>query len=215
MTTRLILGTVRSLNAGRPRALQLANGGTMRSAVRKVPLDGRHPIGPDGLPGDGSQERMHHLPEMALHAFSLDRYSELEALTGARLPIPAFGENLSLDGASEEKVCVGDLVRLGTAILRVSQPTIRCAKLGRNLEIPDLLVHLEATGACGYYLGVVANGETASGAPLELLERPNDGFTIARLHAAMFGAEDDFRTIATLPHLGPQWAAGLKKRRRL
>lgn len=79
----MILGTVRSLNAGRPRTLHLEGGAKMRSAVRKTPLEGTQPIGPDGLPGDGSQERMHHLPEMALHAFSLDRYPELEARTGA------------------------------------------------------------------------------------------------------------------------------------
>ena len=208
----MILGTVRSLNAGRPRTLHLANGDRMRSAVRKEPMLGPQPITIDGLPGDGSQERMHHLPEMALHAFSLDRYPELEALTGAKLPVPAFGENLSLDGGTEDRVCVGDLLRLGTALLRVSQPTIRCAKLGRSLGLPGLLARLESTGACGYYMGVEANGETAPGDALELLDRPNDGFTIARLHAAMFGVEDDAGPILALPHLGPRWARSFAKR---
>lgn len=211
----MILGTVRSLNAGRPKTLHLMGGDKMRSAVRKEPMLGPQSIGPDGLPGDGSQERMHHLPEMALHAFSLDRYPELETLLGTQLPIPAFGENLSTDGATEDSVCVGDLVQLGTTILRVSQPTIRCAKLGRNLGLPTLLREIEATGACGFYLGVVEPGETAMDDALELLERPSEGFTIARLHAAMFRGGDEPEAILALPHLGPRWATSYRKRLRM
>ena len=96
----------------------------------------------------------------------------------------------------------------------MSQPTIRCAKLGRNLGIPDLLGHLEATGACGYYLGVVQEGTTTTGDALELLERPGEGFNIARLHRAMFAGGDDAGAILALAHLGPRWAKDYRKRQR-
>lgn len=207
------LGTALSLHAAEPKTLRLPNGGTMRSAVRKAELTGPQPIGPDGLPGDGSQERMHHLPEMALHAYSRDRYPEFERRADRPIARPAFGENLSLEGATEDDVCVGDIMRLGTARLEVSQPTIRCAKLGRNQNLPDFLAWIEETGYCGYYLRVLEPGKTAPGDSLILEDRPHHAWTITRLHRAMFEGTDDATEITALPPLGPCWSAALKKRR--
>ena len=213
----MTLATVLGLYAGEPTTLRLPGGGTMRSALRKAPLRGRVPIGPDGLPGDGSQERMHHLPEMALHAFAHSRYAELEARAGFAFPPPAFGENLSLDGGEESAVCVGDVLTLGSARLEVSQPTIRCAKLGRNLGEPRLLGLIESTGACGYYLRVLTPGEASPGDALVLESRPHPEWTVARLHAAMFAGDDADRIgeILALPALGPRWTSSLRKRARV
>ena len=207
------LGTALSLHAAEPSTIGLPDGGTMRSAVRKAELAGPQLIGPDGLPGDGSQERMHHLTEMALHAFSRDRYPEFERRAGRPIPVPAFGENLSLVGATEDDVCVGDVLALGTARLEVSQPTIRCAKLGRNLGEPRLLAWIEATGYCGYYLRVLESGKAAPGDDLILADRPNEDWTVARLHAAMFGGTEPFEPILALSALGPRWTAAFRKRR--
>ena len=45
----------------------------------------------------------------------------------------AFSENLTVSGAIETEVCVGDVFRIGEAKVQVSQPRMPCAKLaGKN-----------------------------------------------------------------------------------
>ena len=40
----------------------------------------------------------------------------------SREHISGFGENLTLAGMDEDSVCIGDIVRLGSSRLQVSQP---------------------------------------------------------------------------------------------
>lgn len=210
------LGRVEAMFAGKPKTLTLVDGSPMRSAVRKSRLLGPQPVGPDGFPGDGSQERMHHLDDMALHLFSLDRYPAFAARAGRELPPPLFGENLLTRGATEDDVCVGDLLQIGTARLRVTQPTIRCQKLSRNANLPDLLAWINELGYCGLYLRPEApdeaGGEIADGDPITLLDRPNAGWTITRLHRAMFKGTSDAEKILDLEPLGRAWKHSFRKR---
>jgi len=59
----------------------------------------------------------------------------------------AFGENLTTRGVLEKDLNIGDQVRIGTALLQVSQPRMPCYKLqvrfdrdlmARALQLPAL-----------------------------------------------------------------------------
>jgi MOSC domain-containing protein YiiM len=48
----------------------------------------------------------------------------------------AFGENFSTHGLTEHDVCVGDLWRVGSALLQVSQARQPCFKLNLRFGVP-------------------------------------------------------------------------------
>src|SRR5579864_7292922 len=70
----------------------------------------------------------------------------------------AFGENFSVRGQIESSVCVGDVYRVGSATVQVSQPRGPCWKVGRRWNRPDLARRIRETGRSGWYLRVLSPG---------------------------------------------------------
>ena len=57
-------------------------------------------------------------------------------------------------GATEERVCMGDVVRIGTVVLQVTDRRSRCFKLAR-FGGPEFVKEFLLSGRSGYYVGVV------------------------------------------------------------
>jgi MOSC domain-containing protein YiiM len=126
---------VSGLYVGRVETFIAGDDKPMTSGIRKRPVTSVE-VGSAGIAGDASKEVDHHTPDKAIHIFSLEHYAPISARLGVELPRPTFGENISMTNVIEDAVCVGDLIRVGTAVLRVTQPTERCKTIGRSLRHP-------------------------------------------------------------------------------
>jgi MOSC domain-containing protein YiiM len=201
---------VRSLNVGSVEDLVDDRGVAWRSAVRKQPRESAQHLGERGFDGDASFFEDHHTPNMDVHAFSLDHYPFFAELAGKKLPVPAFGENLSVEGGIETEVCIGDLYEIGTAQLEVSQPTERCGTPGRAAGVHGLKKWTFSSLYTGYYLRVIRPGWVRVNDEMRLLERRAPEWTVARVSRAMFEQLDDaalFADILALPLLSEDWKA--------
>ena len=49
-----------------------------------------------------------------------------------------FGENFTVEGLSDDEVCIGDRYRIGEAEFEVTQPRVTCFRDGMRLGEPDL-----------------------------------------------------------------------------
>lgn len=185
-----------------------AAGREFETAVSKEPQTTAVFLGERGFAGDASFDPSHRTPNMIVHAFSLDHYPHYEALANRTLPIPTFGENLSLVGGRENAVCIGDVYRLGTARVQISQPTERCGTPGRALGLPELRKWIHACLFSGFYLRVLEPGWVRAGDELALIERPLAEWTVDRVNRALFRELDDealFDEIHALPLLSGDW----------
>jgi MOSC domain-containing protein YiiM len=201
---------VRSLNVGAVEDLLDEHGRPFRSAVRKRPRDTAHYLGERGFEGDESFYADHHTPNMAVHVFSLDRYPHFEELAGKSLPIPTFGENLSISGGIETEVCIGDLLEVGTALVEVSQPTERCGTPGRSVHVHGMKKWSFASLYTGYYLRVRRPGWVRVHDQIRLVERRLPEWTVQRVSAAMVRHLDDealFNEVLALRLLSDDWKA--------
>ena len=104
---------------------------------------------------------------------------------------------------------MGDRVRVGSAVLQISQPTERCENIGRHLGLPEMLGWMEESLKTGYYLRVIEPGVVQVGDPWELLKRLEPGWSIDRLNRAMYrGVEEaqllEIEEISTLSSLWKQ-----------
>ncbi|HEX3465499.1 MAG TPA: MOSC domain-containing protein [Candidatus Elarobacter sp.] len=201
---------VRSLNVGKVEELLDQHGRPFRSAVRKRPRDTAQFLGERGFEGDESFYDDHHGPNMQVHVFSLDRYPYYEQLAGKPLPVPTFGENLSVSGGIETEVCIGDLFEVGTALVEVSQPTERCGTPGRSVHVHGMKKWSFESLYTGYYLRVIRPGWVRVHDELRLMERHLPEWTVERVSAAMVRHLDDeslFREIEALPLLSDDWKA--------
>lgn len=172
-----------------------------------------------GLEGDQQADRrVHGGPEKAIHHYPLDHYpawrNDLGDLPVLNQP-GAFGENVSVRGLTEEGVAVGDIFRLGTALLQVSQGRQPCWKLNHRFGVPDMARRVQQTGRTGWYYRVLQPGIVDSGDTLDLIDRIAPDWTLNRLWRAMYVDRlnrAELQAIASLDVLADGWRKYARRR---
>lgn len=186
------------------------------TAFFKTPVAGPVLVTRLGLAGDEQADRENHGgPDKAVLAYSAEHYPAWRLhLNLPEMPFGSFGENLTMAGLDEQGVCIGDTWRSGDVLLQVTQPRQPCWKMSRRWQIADLARQVIANGKSGWYLRVLAGGELAAPAPLELVSRPHRQWTIARASELMHHRKDDLAAaeLAALPELSAAWKEVLIER---
>lgn len=171
-----------SVNVSLPKTVEWESH-KVTTAIFKEPVKGRVRVQPTGFEGDRQADRsVHGGPTKAVYAYPSEHSPfwrrELER---ADLPWGAFGENLTTEGLQEGTMRVGDRLRVGSTLLKVTQPRMPCYKLGIRFGRTDMIRRFLASGRSGFYLTVLEEGDVAAGDPIELLETDNDLPTISQV----------------------------------
>ena len=198
----LYVGTLAPLGASR-----------VPSGIIKRSAPGPWLITRTGIVGDQQGDMRHHGgPEKAVHHYPREHYAawikeEPDLAQGLASP-PAFGENLSTLGITEESVCIGDIYRVGGVVLQVSQGRQPCWKLNARFNRPDMAWRVQTTGRTGWYYRVLSEGRIEAGDVLVLMERPRPEWPLARVITLLYRRSLDFGALATLanvPELAASW----------
>jgi MOSC domain-containing protein YiiM len=188
-----------------------------QSAIAKAPIVGPVDIGLLGIAGDEqADQRVHGGPDKALHHYPADHYAHWGrlAVDHPLLNAPgAFGENISTWGLTEADVCIGDRIRLGSALLEVSQPRQPCWKQGQRMEWTTLPAMMVREGRSGWYYRVVEPGTAQAGDIVALAGRTHPNWSIARVFALLVAGQykGEREALAQLAALDPLFA-GLRER---
>lgn len=156
------------------------------SAIWKTPVPG--PVRADalGLDGDAVYDtECHGGFDQAVLMYAAAHYPRWEAELGHHLEPGAFGDNLLVEGPDEDTVCIGDRYRIGPVLLQVTHPRTPCSTLARRHQIADMIAIVRRNSRSGWYLRVLEEGALEAGLEVELLDRPNPGWTIRRAAQAM------------------------------
>ncbi|GGE54615.1 molybdenum cofactor sulfurase [Streptosporangium jomthongense] len=178
---------IRQLRVG--SLTRFADTGTL-TGIYKQQVDSAY-LNANGLSDDQQGDKTHHGgPEKALHHFASDHYEQLrKALpepAAGRCQPGAFGENLVTEGLTETDVCVGDIFKLGEAIVQVSQPRQPCWRLNLRFGIPDMSRRLQSSLRTGWYYRVLQPGIVHRGDILTLEQRPNPEWPLSRILAILY-----------------------------
>jgi MOSC domain-containing protein YiiM len=188
------------------------------SAIAKEARSGELAVTELGLAGDEQGDlRVHGGKDKAIHHYPREHYAIWAAELG-ELPLlqaaGAFGENLSTYGWTEQTVCLGDRVRVGSAVLEVSQGRMPCWKLNDRFGVKDMSLRVQQSGRTGWYYRVLEEGVLAAGDTLQMIERPLPQWSVARLSSVLFDQQVDADVIhqcLQLP-LAPSWRRTLDRR---
>ncbi|MGI8779171.1 MAG: MOSC domain-containing protein [Solirubrobacteraceae bacterium] len=134
--------SVLALYAGRAGSL-VTSAGTVRTAIAKSPVTGRVRVEPDGLAGDEQVSPGHGGPDRALCLYPREHYAHW----AARIE-PAFGENITSEGALEDGTRIGDVWRIGSALVQVSQPPPQNA---RSSSRKSVIASLSMMSICAFW----------------------------------------------------------------
>ncbi|WP_295812276.1 MOSC domain-containing protein [uncultured Nitratireductor sp.] len=160
------------------------------SGIAKHPVRDPLWLGENGFVGDNQADTKNHGgPEKAVHHYPRDHYAAWYEEMGAHplLAVPgAFGENLSTYGLDEETVALGDVFRLGKAVVEVSQGRQPCWKLNSRFGVSTMAYRVQTTGRTGWYYRVVQEGRVSPDDHLERLERPMPEWPLKRLWQILY-----------------------------
>jgi len=152
-----------SVNVGLPRDVTW-NGKSVRTAIWKSPVEGRRMVRKLNVVGDGQGDLSGHGGEQrAVFVYQMDSYHYWERFLGRNdFAFGQFGENFTVDGLSDDEVCIGDRYRIGGAEFEVTQPRVTCYRVGIRLNEPRMPELLVAHHRPGFYFRVLQEGEVGT-----------------------------------------------------
>ena len=154
---------------------------TVQTAIFKAPVAAAVAVQELNLVGDQQADlAVHGGSEKAVYGYPAEHYEYWrEQLPGISFSWGAFGENLTIEGLWEDTVCIGDVFRVGTAVLRVTQPRMPCYKIQLRFNRDDMIKRFLVSHRSGFYFSVVDPGDVGAGSNVEVLDRDPHSVTVA------------------------------------
>ena len=184
----------------------------------KQPVSGCIELGLEGFKGDHQADRrVHGGPDKAVHCYPASHYARLAERfpeAASQLVPGSLGENLSSDTLDETRVRVGDIFRLGDALLQVCQPRTPCWKIDERFGAEGMAQFIAEHHLTGWYFRVLKGAIVSIPTPLELHEAttfPTLAEAQLTWHAHRPPAADLLR-IAAAPGIAAGWRAKLTAR---
>jgi MOSC domain-containing protein YiiM len=187
-----------SVNIAMPQEVEI-NGKAVRTGIYKQPVAAPVFVQRLAIEGDGQADlSVHGGPWQAVYSYPFEHYAHWEGVVGEGSYAPGmFGENLTTLGMLEDRVCIGDIWRVGGAVLQVTMPRVPCFKFGHKIGRPGILKEFLHSGRSGFYHRVLAEGMVAAGDSIESLERDPRGITVRCMLGLQKLGEGDDVTLAS------------------
>ena len=173
-----------SVNIGLPRIV-VRNGEPVSTGIFKEPVAGRMMLRALNLDGDRQADlSVHGGPSKAVYVYPSEHYDYWKhEVPQMQLPWGMFGENFTSAGLFESELNIGDKFRMGSAVVRVTEPRMPYYKLGIKFGRSDIVKRFLASERTGFYFAVLQEGEVGVGDPIELIERSKDNLRVSNVTA--------------------------------
>jgi len=168
-----------STNIGNPTTV-LWRGREIQTGIYKKSVDVPIYLGKEDVGNDTVIDRKHHGGEYkACYLFGSDYYPDWKEKY-PQLPWEwgMFGENLTVSGLDENKMCIGDVYTLGEALIQVTEPRQPCHKLGIKFGTHDVIKEFIEYGHPGTYVRILKEGKVTKGDSLVLQEKGPNSLTV-------------------------------------
>jgi len=205
-----------SVNVSRPR--EVAHGSkTVTTGIFKEPVEGRVMLGTLNLDGDGQADLVGHGGiYKAAYAYSVENYEYWKRELGRTdLTLGQFGENFTVEGMLEDEVHIGDVFRVGGALVEVTQPRVPCYKLGLKMGLKGFEKMFLASCRVGFYLRVLEEGQVGVGDGLYRVRTDPGRITVREMcHLLYFDPEnlEGARKALRIRALSPGWRQSFEAR---
>jgi len=198
-----------SVNVGLPRDIAW-RGETVRTAIWKEPVQGRRMVRRLNIDGDKQGDLAGHGGEYrAVFVYQMESYHYWERQLGRNdFVFGQFGENFTVDGLSDEEVCIGDQYRIGGALFEVTQPRVTCYRVGIRMNEPQMAALLVSHKKPGFYFRVLQEGEVEEGSEIIKVADGQERMTVAEIDGMLYlsgHSSEQLERALHIPALSPGW----------
>lgn len=205
-----------SVNVSMPKEVPHM-GKTITTGIFKEPVNGRVMLRTLNLDGDGQADlKAHGGTYKAAYVYSIENYEYWKRKLGrADFTFGQFGENFTAEGMLDDTIHIGDVFRVGRALVEVTQPRVPCFKLGIKMGLAQFPKMFLNSCRVGFYLRVLEEGEVGEGDLFEQVKTEPERMSVSEAcHLLYFdqknleGAQKALRIQA----LSPGWKGSFKDR---
>jgi MOSC domain-containing protein YiiM/ferredoxin-NADP reductase len=203
-----------SVNVGLPRDIEW-KGRTVHTGIWKNPVRGRCRVRRLNLDGDGQGDLAGHGGEQrAVFVYQIESYRYWEEqLKRTDLVHGQFGENFTIEGLSDDAVCIGDRYQIGSALFEVTQPRVTCYRVGVRMNEPRMAALLTSSGRPGFYFRVLQEGAVGAGDEIVKVGEAKERMTVAEINALLYSPNhgpDRLERALRVEALSPGWRSSFE-----
>jgi ferredoxin-NADP reductase/MOSC domain-containing protein YiiM/ferredoxin len=209
-----LVGRLLSVNVGMPKDVPW-QGKTVFTGVFKDPVTGPRRVRKVNVDGDGQGDLAGHGGEQrAVFVYQIDSYRYWERELGRNdFVFGQFGENFTVEGLSDEEVCIGDRYQIGTAVFEVTQPRVTCYRVGLRMNDPQIPALLVSHHRPGFYFRVLEEGDVQAGDEIVKLASGPEQMTVVETDALLYlpgHPRQQLLRALRIPALSPGWQASFR-----
>jgi MOSC domain-containing protein YiiM len=204
-----------SVNVGQPKDVSYVDRRGREKAtttgIFKEPVSGRLMLRTLNLEGDGQADLDGHGGVFkASYVYSIENYGYWSDKLG-RTDFAAsgqFGENFTAEGMTDEIVRIGDVFRIGGALVEVTQPRVPCFKLGIRMGIEGFQKQFAQECRVGFYLRVLEEGDVGAGDDVTRVRGAPVAMTVREIMHLLYFEPDnieDAKKALEIEALSPGW----------
>ncbi len=207
-------GKLLSVNVGMPKDVSW-RGKTVFTGVYKDPVSGPRRVRRLNVDGDGQGDLGGHGGEQrAVFVYQADSYRYWERELGRDdFVYGQFGENFTVEGLTDDEVCIGDRYRIGGALFEVSQPRVTCYRVGLRMDDPAIPALLVSHHRPGFYFRVIEEGDVQAGDEITRVARGDERMTVAEIDALLYlpgHPRQQLLRALRIPALSPGWQGSFR-----
>jgi ferredoxin-NADP reductase/MOSC domain-containing protein YiiM len=209
-----VVGTLVSVNVGLPKDVPW-HGKTVFTGVFKDPVAGPCRVRKLNIDGDGQGDLAGHGGEQrAVFVYQLGSYRYWQRELGrSDFVYGQFGENFTIEGPSDDEVCIGDRFEIGTAVFEVTQPRVTCYRVGIRMNDPRIPALLVSHRRPGFYFRVLEEGDVRAGDQIVKLASGPEQMTVAEVDGLLYlpgHPRQQLLRALRIPALSPGWQASMR-----
>lgn len=200
-----------STNIGEPVEIDW-RGKMVKTGIFKYPVKESIYLGKEDVTGDHVIDRRYHggidkacyLYSTNHYEFWKERYPDLDWQWGM------FGENLTVEDIDESTIRIGDVYRLGTALVQVTQPRQPCFKLGVRFGNQKMVREFLESPYPGVYVRVLEEGKVEVGDEMSREKQASENMTLKDVFALFSHHTDNVKLLRKAIEM-PELASACRK----
>lgn len=203
-----------AVNVGLPRDVPW-RGATVHTGAWKQTVAGPRMVRRLNVDGDGQGDLGGHGGEQrAVLVYQTESYLYWQQHLGRDdLVHGQLGENFTVEGLPDDRVCIGDRYRIGGADFEVTQPRVTCYRVGIRMSEPRMAALLVSHHRPGFYMRVLVEGEVQAGDAIVKLAEGPEAMSVAEIDALLYlpgHPRDGLVRALRIPALSPGWKQSLQ-----
>lgn len=192
------------------------NGHVFKSAMIKNIYKNKLSVHKTGVNDDNISDKKNHGGiEKAVFANAFKNYKIWNNFLGKNLNIGDMGENITIKDLDERNVYIGDIHRIGSAVLQVSQPRKPCAKIYKIYKNKNFTNFIFSSGLSGWYYRVLKEGEFNINDSIDIECVENTKLSVMELNKLFYAPKINiklFDKLKALTTIEKRWIETIEKR---